>query len=145
MPVRPKTDYKERIQVICLKTVSTHEPPTIRAVHFQLMNKWYVISLKQSKNRSSEACLSSKTKVTSKNSVILKNLQKWPKIKVSFLHWNLQCQPSWFIRLLDTEPIFWSPLRSPNLLDKIYFWAFLCFSLEFNPFPQKIQIIFGYS
>ena len=33
---------------------------------------------------------------------------------------------------------------SPNLLDKIYFWAFLCFSLEFNLFPPKIQIIFRF-
>ena len=34
------------------------------------------------------------------------------------------------------------PYGSPNLPDKIAFWAFLCFTLEFIPFSPKIRIGF---
>ena len=34
------------------------------------------------------------------------------------------------------------PYGSPNLPDKISFWAFLCFTLEFIPFSPKIRIAF---
>ena len=31
------------------------------------------------------------------------------------------------------------PVTAPNLLDKMDFWAFLCFSLKFSPFFHKIR------
>lgn len=42
-------DSEYTCRTYALLCVITHEPPTIRAVLFQLMNKLYVISLKLSK------------------------------------------------------------------------------------------------
>ena len=46
---------------------------------------------------------------------------------------------------MPTPPDYSGVYRSPNLLDKIKLWAFLCFNLEFIPFSPKIWIFFIHS
>ena len=59
--------------------------------------------------------------------------------------WRHICQDS----LVIHESCMWHKCssllyRSPNRPDKIEFWAFLCFSLEFSPFSSKIILFINF-